>query len=130
MNERSLYLANGSSVELNNCLEEARIATAHGNGEARAVIDRAVADGLFVVVCEATAYCRSTDAICGAHLSMLGAYGSRHAADDVVAGYYLHNEDRDETYYVLPRLPKPEPAPRSAGVQAYIDGKPFDDCPF
>lgn len=70
-------------------------------------IKAAIKKGLFVVICEATHYCKATDAITGSVKYFYSSHETREAADTVVAKIYAGNygDYIDENYSVLPVLP-------------------------
>jgi hypothetical protein len=51
-----------------NALAEAGMLLSETNAKAKATLEAAMRLGLYAVSYEATAYCHSTDAICGSHL--------------------------------------------------------------
>lgn len=100
----------GSASEFQNCYEEARVRSSDEQSKVRGIIHRMVNEGLFVIVCSSPDYCKVTDAICGEHLSIRGAYGDRGAANRSLAAMHEAGRfDPEDSTYVYPfELP---PAP-------------------
>jgi hypothetical protein len=114
--------SSSSPIELQNCLEEARQRVAGQNAEVMGHIRRFTGDGLHVVVSRSPAYCRSTDAIAGEHLSILGAYGSYKAAEGTVNA----QEPDGETYQIY----SPEGFVRPGAAPVAVAPAVNDEVPF
>jgi len=104
MREHSIFPANGSAVELNNCLEEAQITCARLNTDASHRINVALSLGKFLVVATIPYFCRSTDALAGTHKQLVSCHDTRAEADAAVVACY-GDGNCDESYAVLPELP-------------------------
>ena len=99
---------NGSSVELNNCLTEARGDLGRRNANERAAIQHAIESGMFVVVCETPYHCRATDAVAGMAVSMVGAFATYDEACTRAQSEWKRTAGfGDDNFSVLPEPASP-----------------------
>jgi len=106
----------GAASEFQNCVTEASQDLSSQNSKSAQQIAEALKAGRFVVVVEAPAYCRATDAIVGTHVCFVQSFAERLPAE--ISASLRAGQDREEYYYVLPRAVLPK-----APVEV-------DDCPF
>lgn len=93
----------GCASEFQNSYAQSRAEHSVKDAEVRGVIHSLVQGGLFVIVRSSPAYCRVTDAIVGEHLSVMGAFGDRGAAErSMMAMHEAGRFDPEDSVYVYP----------------------------
>lgn len=124
MNQRQvIFPANGSSVELRNCLTEAEDRVRCLNADFQKALAPLLAAGRFVVVAASVYHCKSTDAVAGLVKSIHGHFETR---DDAVASIYALPDSYhdDVSFSVLPEIPRPAYCP-PVGKADETDDVPF-----
>src|SRR5262245_42496631 len=100
------------SIELQNCLEEARQYVAQANAKAWTLISRLVNEGKVLVISRRAAYCKATDALAGEYVSLERAFWTREEATAFLQSIPAELwEDGERQYNVWPLALEPAPAP-------------------